>query len=69
MRLILGMVLGATLLAAGTYYHDNIRTSTAPAPAANRAMVNWDVVEANWALFKIRLQDGWATLRARIDRA
>jgi hypothetical protein len=31
-------------------------------------MVNWDVVEANWNRFKIRLQDGFADLRARINR-
>lgn len=70
MRLILGMVLGAALLVAGAYYHDNVTTSTAtPTAKAGRAMVNWDVVEANWALFKVRVRDGWATLRARIDRA
>ncbi len=72
MRLILGMLLGALLLIAGVYYHDSMRTSTVaagPGAAANRPMVNWDVVEANWNSFKVRVRDGWATLRARIDRA
>ena len=69
MRLILGMILGALLLIAGDYYHDTMHTSTVasgPDAPQNRPMVNWDVVETNWNSFKIRLQDGFADLRARI---
>ena len=72
MRLILGMILGALLLIAGAYYHDTMHTSTVasgPDAPQNRPMVNWDVVETNWSSFKIRLQDGFADLRARINRA
>jgi hypothetical protein len=72
MRLILGMLLGALLLIAGAYYHDSMRTSTVasgPTAIENRPMVNWDVVEANWNSLKNRLQDGFADLRARINRA
>jgi hypothetical protein len=72
MRLILGMLLGALLLIAGAYYHDSMQTSTVasgPGATENRPMVNWDVVEANWNSLKIRLQDGFADLRARINRA
>lgn len=72
MRLILGMLLGALLLVAGAYYHDSMQTSTVasgPSATANRPMVNWDVVEANWNSLKVRLQDGFADLRARINRA
>jgi len=72
MRLILGMLLGAILLIAGAYYHDSMRTSSVasgPTASENRPMVNWDVVETNWNSFKIRVQEGWASLRARIDRA
>jgi hypothetical protein len=72
MRLFLGMLLGALLLTAGTYYHDSMQTSTVasgPNATANRPMVNWDVVEANWNSFKTRLQDGFTDLRARINRA
>jgi len=72
MRLILGMLLGALLLTAGAYYHDSMQTSTVasgPGATQNRPMVNWDVVEANWNSFKVRVQDGWADLRARINRA
>ena len=71
MRLILGMVLGALLLMAGAYYHDSMSTSTiaaGPNASEHRPMVNWDVVEANWNTFKVRVQEGWVSLRARIDR-
>jgi hypothetical protein len=66
------MLLGALLLLAGAYYHDSMRTSTVasgPTATDNRPMVNWDVVEANWNSFKVRVQEGWADLRARINRA
>lgn len=72
MRLILGMLLGALLLITGAYYHDSMQTSTVasgPSAAQQRPMVNWDVVGANWNSFKLRVQEGWADLRARINRA
>ena len=72
MRLIFGMILGALLLIAGTYYHDTMTTSTVatgPAASENRTMVNWDVVETNWNSLKVRVREGWAQLRARVDRA
>jgi hypothetical protein len=72
MRLILGMLLGAVLLLAGAYYHDSMKTSavaSGPSATENRPMVNWDVVEANWTSFKIKVQNGFADLRARINRA
>lgn len=72
MRLILGMLLGALLLIAGAYYHDSMQTSTVasgPSATQNRPMVNWDVVGENWHSLKLRVQEGWADLRARINRA
>jgi hypothetical protein len=39
-----------------------------PNAAQQRPMVNWDVVEENWKTFKIRVQEGFASMRARIDR-
>jgi hypothetical protein len=65
------MVLGALLLTAGAYYHDAMSTSAiagGPNAAQQRPMVNWDVVEENWKTFKIRVQEGFASMRARIDR-
>ena len=72
MRLILGMLLGSFLLFAGACYHDSMTTSTVasgPTATDHRPMVNWDVLEACRNQFKIRVQDGWADLRARINRA
>jgi hypothetical protein len=66
------MILGALLLIAGAYYHDSMHTSTVasgPDAPLHRPMVNWDVVETNWNRLKIRLQEGFADLRARINRA
>jgi hypothetical protein len=66
------MLLGAFLLLAGAYYHDSMQTSavaSGPGATENRPMVNWDVVEANWNSFKIKVQNGFADLRARINRA
>ena len=66
------MLLGAVLLVAGAYYHDSMATSTVatgPSASENRPMVNWDVVETNWNGLKVRVQEGWADLRARINRA
>jgi hypothetical protein len=71
MRLLLGMILGAILTISFAYYYDSMHTSsvaTGPSAGTNRTMVNWDVVETNWQSFKIKAQDGWAGLRARIDR-
>ncbi len=71
MRLLLGMILGAALLMAGTYLHDRMSPSPVagdPNASHYRPMVNWDVVEANWNTFKLRVQEGWTSLRARIDR-
>ena len=31
-------------------------------------MVNWDVVQSNWNIVKERAQQGWADLRARVNR-
>ncbi len=68
MRVFLGMILGAALTIAAAYYWDSMRTSSA-AGAENRPMVNWDVVQSNWNVVKERAQQGWAELRARVDRS
>jgi hypothetical protein len=72
MRLILGMVLGALLLTAGAYYHDMTSTSSiagGPEAGRQRPMVNWDVVEADWNTFKVRVRESLVSLRARINPA
>jgi len=71
MRVLLGMILGALLTVATAYYWDSMRTSSVasgPSATENRPMVNWDVVESNWNVVKERARQGWAELRARVDR-
>jgi hypothetical protein len=72
MRFLAGMTFGALLTVVAAYAVDSTRTSAVaagPAAAANRTMVNWDVVEANWASVKARAKEGWSELRARVDRS
>ncbi len=71
MRVFLGMILGALLTVATADYWDSMRTSSVasgPSATENRPMVNWDVVESNWNVVKERARQGWAELRARVDR-
>ncbi|MES1156065.1 MAG: hypothetical protein ABUL48_06510 [Pseudorhodoplanes sp.] len=65
------MFLGAILVVAAAYYHDSMTTSAVaqgPSATTNRTMVNWDVVEANWDVFKVRAREGWDKLAARTSR-
>ena len=71
MRVLLGMILGAALTVGVAYYWDSMRTSSVvsgPSATENRPMVNWDVVQSNWNIVKERAQQGWADLRARVNR-
>ena len=71
MRVFLGMILGALLTVGVAYYSDSMRTSSVasgPSATENRPMVNWDVVQSNWNIVKERAEQGWADLRARVDR-
>lgn len=72
MRFFMGMVFGVLLTIVTAYVVDSTRTSAVASGSAagtNRAMVNWDVVEENWAQFKARAKEGWADLRARVERS
>ncbi|HKY87880.1 MAG TPA: hypothetical protein VJL90_14065 [Pseudorhodoplanes sp.] len=71
MRVFLGMILGALLTIGVAYYSDSMRTSSVasgPSATENRPMVNWDVVQSNWNIVKERAEQGWADLRARVNR-
>lgn len=69
MRLLLGMILGAILTVSFAYYYDSMQTSLEAAGPSGRTMVNWDVVESNWHNLKVKAQNGWTELRARVDRS
>lgn len=72
MRVLAGMMFGALPTVVAAYAVEPTRTSAVaagPAVTANRTMVDWDVVEANWASVKAREKQGWSELRARVDRS
>lgn len=65
MRLLLGVILGATLTILGAYISDSLTTGPAltSAPTTQqRTMVNWNVVGGNWQHFRNRVQDEWIKL-------
>ena len=74
MRLLLGIILGAAITIAGAYIHD--RNSAGPAGndvtvAAERPMVNWDVVGVKWNNLREGAQHQWDRITANVqaDRA
>jgi hypothetical protein len=70
MRLLFGIVLGALLTVGAAYIHDNWSNSSASAssPAvADGRMVNWDVVDANWRIFRERARGTWTMLSQKVQ--
>ncbi|WP_029585581.1 hypothetical protein [Bradyrhizobium sp. URHD0069] len=68
MRVFLGMILGALLLVAGVYIYDSMSTSTVASgqtAQANRTIVNWDRVAADWDVLKRRARDDWIKLSSK----
>jgi hypothetical protein len=68
MRVFLGMILGALLLAVGVYVHDSMLTSTVAngeVAHANRTIVNWDVATADWNALKLRAHEDWVKLSSK----
>ncbi len=61
MRLLLGIVLGALLTIGGAYLYDSRNAAQAadPATAAQRPMVNWDVVGVKWQHLTERARSEW----------
>lgn len=66
MRLLLGIILGATLTVGGAYLYDSHNAlNAAEAPAGvQRPMVNWDVVNTTWDHLADRARAEWNRLRA-----
>jgi hypothetical protein len=68
MRVFLGMILGGLLLVAGVYIYDSMSTSTVASgqtAQANRTIVNWDRVAADWDVLKRRARDDWIKLSSK----
>jgi hypothetical protein len=68
MHMLLGIILGALLLGVGVYAYDSMQTSTVAngqVAQANRTIVNWDVVAADWDALKRRAHDDWIRLSSK----
>jgi hypothetical protein len=70
-RLLLGIILGVILTIAGTYAYDSstgreANGLTATAAGGQAPMVNWDVVSANWNLFKTNVRESADNLERNI---
>lgn len=68
MRTVLGMILGALLLALGVYIYDSMQTSSVAngqVAETNRTIVNWDVVASDWHSLKTHAHDDWIRISSR----
>ncbi len=71
MRVLLGIILGVILTIAGTYTYDSstgraANGLTTTAAGGQAPMVNWDVVSANWNLFKTNVRESADNLERNI---
>jgi hypothetical protein len=68
MRFFLGIIFGILLTVGGAYIYDRAATpvevSDSAAPAADRPMVNWDVVDRNWTRLTNQMRQEWHKLAA-----
>lgn len=68
MQTVLGMILGAVLLALGVYIYDSMQTSSVAngqVAESNRTIVNWDVVASDWHALKARAHDDWVRVSSK----
>ncbi len=65
MRFLFGVIVGVLLTVGTAYVFDSTRKSDAPAGAADRQMVNWDVVQAELKILAGNIQGGWSRLTGR----
>lgn len=64
MRLLFGIILGACLTVGGAYLYDshNALDATAAPSAAQRPLVNWDIVSVKWQHLTERARTEWTRL-------
>ena len=68
MRMFFSMMLGALLLVGGVYVYDSMQTSSVASgqvAQANRTIVNWDVVAADWNRLKARAHEDWIKISSK----
>ncbi|MGA2943214.1 MAG: hypothetical protein ABSE50_14370 [Xanthobacteraceae bacterium] len=71
MRVLLGIILGVILTIAGAYTYDSSTGRepnglTATAAGGQAPMVNWDVVSADWNIFKANVHESADNLQRSI---
>jgi hypothetical protein len=62
MRVLIGIILGAVLTIGGAYLYDSSHTvvgTNGSSAAAQRPMVNWDVVSTKWHRLTDRARAEW----------
>ena len=61
MRTLLGIIIGGILTVGGAYLYDshNAMTAANAAAAAQRPLVNWDVVGTKWEHLTARARAEW----------
>ncbi len=74
MRLLFGIILGILLTIGGAYVYDSshsaLDVAEAPgSPAAQRPMVNWDVVSVKWQHLTDSAHAEWTKLANRTDNS
>jgi hypothetical protein len=62
MRLLVGIILGALITIGGAYVYDSTHTPASATTAAERPLVNWDVVGAKWDHLTRRARAEWTRL-------
>ena len=68
MRLLIGIILGALLTVGGAYIYDShnaLDATNSPTAAAQRPLVNWDVVSVKWDHFTTRAKSEWTRVAGR----
>jgi hypothetical protein len=70
MRLFIGMILGACLTVGAAFCYDTWPSGTSTTgtvnTAAQRPMVNWDVVGENWRMVRDRAREAWTSLAHKV---
>ena len=64
MRLLIGIILGALITVGGAYIYDTAHAPSTATAAAERPLVNWDVVAVKWNGLAARARTEWTRLAA-----
>ena len=62
MRLLFGVILGALLTVGGAYVYNSTHEPPTTTAAAQRPLVNWDVVAVKWNGLAARARTEWTRL-------